>query len=188
MFFKLQKLLLLGSTKEIILCKTIHKNPFAQGGDNKCHKTWNSNQVYFTLPAVGTFSCMQCRTWNYSPGGAIDPEPPHRDLGVLKVDAVGEQWLDILVVLWLQLGGRGEVVEVLLNQVSHKLLVKGQLVVSGNYYLDVIGQSAWHRRRGRSEGKEMSVKGKTVNMGEKMRMAQTEEGKIGVIEEWQGQI
>lgn len=34
----------------------------------------------------------------------------------------------------------------------------------------------------------MSVKGKTVNMGEKMRMAQTEEGKIGVIEEWQGQI
>lgn len=84
----------------------------------------------------------------HSPGGAVDPEAPHCDLGVLQVDAVGEQRLDVLVILWLQLGGGWEVVEVLLDQVSHKLLVKGQLVVSSDYYLDVVGQGAWHGRKG----------------------------------------
>lgn len=83
----------------------------------------------------------------YSPRGAIDPEAPHRDLGVLKIDAVREQRLDVLVVLWLQLGGGREVVEVLLDQVGHKLLVKGQLVVPSDDDLDVIGQGALHGTR-----------------------------------------
>lgn len=91
---------------------------------------------------------MQRSGRGYSPGGAVDLEAPHCDLRVLQVDTVGEQRLDVLIILRLQLGGRGEVIEVLLDQVSHKLLVKGQLVVSGDYYLDVIGQGTWQGRRG----------------------------------------
>lgn len=83
----------------------------------------------------------------YSPWGAVDPEAPHCDLGVLKIDAVREQRLDVLVVLRLQLGGGGEVVEVLLDQVGHKLLVKGQLVVPSDDYLDVVGQGTLHGTR-----------------------------------------
>ncbi len=84
------------------------------------------------------------------PGGAIDPEATHRDLRVLQVYAVGEERLDVLVIFRFQLGGRWEVVEVLLDQVSHELLVKGQLVVSSNYNLDVIWQGTWHGKKGGS--------------------------------------
>lgn len=83
----------------------------------------------------------------YSPGGAIDPKASHCDLGVLQVDAVGEQRLHVFIVLWLELGSRGEVVEVLLDQVGHELLVEGQLMVSCDDYLDVIRQGTWHERK-----------------------------------------
>lgn len=98
-------------------------------------------------PSTFFFTCVQCRSRGYSPWRAVDPEAPHCDLRILQVDAVGEQRLDVLIILRLQLGGRGEVVEVLLDQVSHKLLVKGQLVVSSDYYLDVVGQGTWQGRR-----------------------------------------
>lgn len=105
------------------------------------------NLVQLNQAAQGVqASCVRCRCSGYSPGGAVDPEAPHGDLGVLQVDAVGQQRLDVLVILRLQLGGRGEVVEVLLDQVSHKLLVKGQLMVSSNHYLDVVRQGAWQGR------------------------------------------
>lgn len=89
-------------------------------------------------------------TWvescSHSPWRTIDPEASHSDLRVLQVDAVGEQRLDILIILRLQLGGWREVVEVLFNEVCHELLVKGQLMVPSNHYFDVVGQSTWVRR------------------------------------------
>lgn len=79
----------------------------------------------------------------YSPGGAVDPEASHRYLRVLQVDAVGQQRLHIFIVLRLELGGRREVVEVLLDQVGHELLVKGQLMVASDDDLDVVRQGTW---------------------------------------------
>lgn len=79
----------------------------------------------------------------YSPGGAVDPEASHRHLWVLQVDAVGEQRLHVFVVLRLELGGWWEVVEVLLDQVGHELLVKGQLMVASDDNLDVVRQGTW---------------------------------------------
>lgn len=40
----------------------------------------------------------------HSPRRAVDPEAPNRHLRVLQVDAIGEQRLDILIVLWLEFG------------------------------------------------------------------------------------
>lgn len=52
-------------------------------------------------PQLSVRSCAQYMGRGYSPGGAVDPEAPHRDLRVLQVDAVGEQRLDVLIILWL---------------------------------------------------------------------------------------
>lgn len=94
-----------------------------------------------------------------SPRGAVDPEAPDGDLRVLQVDAVGEQRLDVLVVLRLEFGGRGEVIEVLLDQVSHELLIKGQLMVPSDDYLDVVRKGTWEgRRTGRQSVKKAGVK------------------------------
>ena len=94
-----------------------------------------------------------------SPRGAVDPEAPDGDLRVLQVDAVGEQRLDVLVVLRLKFGGRGEVIEVLLDQVSHELLIKGQLMVPSDDYLDVVRKGTWKgRRTGRQSVKKAGVK------------------------------
>ena len=79
---------------------------------------------------------------SHSPRGAVDPEAPHGDLRVLQVDAVGQQRLHILVVLGLQLRHGREVVEVLLDEVGHELLVEGQLVVAGDHDLVLVGQAA----------------------------------------------
>lgn len=91
---------------------------------------------------------MECRFADGgSPGGAVDPEAPDGDLRVLQVDAVGEQRLDVLVVLRLEFGGRGEVIEVLLDQVSHEFLIERQLVVPSDDDLDVVRKGTWERRR-----------------------------------------
>lgn len=68
---------------------------------------------YFFTTCVSTtqggehsgYSEVQYRTGGDLPGRAIDPEPPDSNFRVLQVDAVGEQRLDVLVVLRLQLGG-----------------------------------------------------------------------------------
>ncbi len=73
----------------------------------------------------------------HSPWWAVDAEAPDGNIRVLQVDAVGEQGLNVLVVLRLEFGGRREVVEILLYQVCHKLLIERQLVVPGynDFYL-----------------------------------------------------
>lgn len=69
--------------------------------DNKYHVKMKPQLSSFPIPALSVRSCAQYMGRGYSPGGAVDPEAPHRDLRVLQVDAVGEQRLDVLIILRL---------------------------------------------------------------------------------------
>lgn len=82
-----------------------------------------------------------------SPRGPVYPEAFDRDLGVLQVDAVREQRLNVIKVLRPQLGHRGEAVVVLLDQVGHEVLVERQLVVPGNDHFALVGQTSCGWRR-----------------------------------------
>lgn len=83
----------------------------------------------------------------HSPRWAVDAEAPDGNIRVLQVDAVGEQGLNVLVVLRLEFGGWRKVVEILLYQVCHKLLIECQLVVPSYNDFYLVGQSAWGKRK-----------------------------------------
>lgn len=90
-----------------------------------------------------------------SPRGPVYPEAFDRDLGVLQVDAVREQRLNVIKVLGPQLGHRGEAVVVLLDQVGHEVLVERQLVVPGDDHFVLVGQTScrWRRDMIKTKGK-----------------------------------
>lgn len=68
----------------------------------------------------------------------VYPESLYGDVWVLQVHTVCEQRLDIVKVLWFELRHWGESVVILLDQLSHKVLIEGQLMVPRDYYLKLI--------------------------------------------------
>lgn len=82
----------------------------------------------------------------HSPGWAVDAETSDSNVRILQVDAVGEQRLHVLIVLRFQLGGGRKVVEVLLDQIGHELLIERQLVVSCYHDLYLVRQGACRER------------------------------------------
>lgn len=126
-----------------IIAPTNHSRPFLQSVQTVPPSTTEKWEKELKLSRITV----------YSPGGAVDLESSHCDLRVLQIDAVGQQRLDVLVALWLQLRGRGEVVKVLFNEVGHKLLVKGQLVVPRDYDLNVVRQCPCERKREKEDKK-----------------------------------
>lgn len=56
---------------------------FTELDDNKYHVKMKPQQSSFPIPALSVRSCAQYMGRGYSPGGAVDPEAPHRDLRVL---------------------------------------------------------------------------------------------------------
>lgn len=68
----------------------------------------------------------------------VYPESLYGDVRVLQVHTVCEERLDIVKVLWFEFGDWGESVVILLDQLGHKVLIKGQLVVPGDHHLKLV--------------------------------------------------
>ena len=77
------------------------------------------------------------------PWRAVYPEALDRHVRVLEVDTVGEEGLDVVKVLRLQLGHGREPVVILLYQLCHEVLIKRQLMVPCYHHLEVIGKATW---------------------------------------------
>lgn len=69
------------------------------------------------------------------------------DVRVFQVNTVCEQGLNIIKVLRFQLGHRGKAIVILLDQVSHEVLVEGQLVVSCDHHLVLVRETACGREQ-----------------------------------------
>lgn len=74
----------------------------------------------------------------FLPWRPVYPESFYGDVRVLQVHTVCEEGLDIVKVLWFEFGDWGESVVILLDQLSHKILIKGQLVVSSNHHFKFV--------------------------------------------------
>lgn len=93
------------------------------------------------------------------PWRPVYPEAFYGDVRVLEVHTVCEEGLDIVKVLRFEFGDRGKAVVILLDQLGHKVLIEGQLVVAGDHHLEVVRKATWEeteqRRRVVREGAMM---------------------------------
>lgn len=85
------------------------------------------------------------------PWRPVYPESFYGDVRVLQVHTVCEERLDIVKVLWFEFGDWGESVVILLDQLSHKVLIKGQLVVPSDHNFKFVRKAAWKRRESREK-------------------------------------
>lgn len=93
----------------------------------------------------------------FLPWRPVYPESLDGDVRVLQVHAVREQRLDIVKVLRFEFGHRGESVVILLDQLGHKVLIEGQLVVAGDHHLELVREATWKRGWGGGGGGEKWV-------------------------------
>lgn len=80
------------------------------------------------------------------PWRSVYLESLYGDVWVLQVHAVCEEWLDVVKILRFEFGDRRESVVILLDQLRHKVLIKGQLVVSSDHHLELVRQTTCKRR------------------------------------------
>lgn len=72
------------------------------------------------------------------PRRPVYSESLNGDVWVLQVHTVCEERLDIVKVLWFEFGDWGESVVILLDQLGHKVLIEGQLVIPSNHHFELV--------------------------------------------------